>query len=232
MRTKAQTRTYNQTYRARHHDQLLAKQRAYYEVNKERIKSSAKARRVANPTKNADACRAYYRRTRDARLASEAERYRTDAEVRARKAAYNRAYRAANSDRLKQADRERWQRNRAAVAVRQRTYYEKNRDRKLAGMKAWSKAHPEVKLVHFHNRRARLVGNGGSHTAQEWREKCALFANLCAYCGEAKPLIREHKVPICRGGTNDITNIVPACKTCNSRKGRKTAAEYLKGMPK
>ena len=161
--------------------------------------------------------------------ANESERYRTDASLRAKKAARNRAYRAANLDRLRQAEKERWQRTREARAVTQRTYYENNRDRKLAGMKAWSRAHPEVKLIHFHNRRARLIGNGGSHTAQEWRDKCAMFANLCAYCGEAKPLVREHKVPLVRGGTNDITNIVPACRSCNSRKGRKTATEYLKG---
>ena len=35
----------------------------------------------------------------------------------------------------------------------------------------------------------------------------ALFANVCAYCGESRPLVRDHKVPLVRGGTNDITNI-------------------------
>lgn len=64
-------------------------------------------------------------------------------------------------------------------------------------------------------------------TVDEWLEKCALLGNICIYCGEAKPLTIDHKVPLCRGGRNDITNIVPACQSCNSKKGRRTTAEYL-----
>ena len=79
------------------------------------------------------------------------------------------------------------------------------------------------------NRRARKSGNGGSHTLQEWREKCALFANLCAYCGEPKPLQRDHRVPLTRGGTNDIDNIVPACASCNASKHTKTDREFIEG---
>lgn len=62
---------------------------------------------------------------------------------------------------------------------------------------------------------------------QEWREKCALLGNVCIYCGEAKPLTRDHDVPLTRGGTDDIANLLPACKSCNSRKGTRTAREYL-----
>jgi len=91
----------------------------------------------------------------------------------------------------------------------------------------WQRANPETVAAVRHRRRARKAANGGSYTAAEWREKVALFANLCAYCGEARPLQVEHKIPISRGGTNDITNIVPACGGCNQRKGRKTAAEFL-----
>ena len=54
-----------------------------------------------------------------------------------------------------------------------------------------------------------------------------LHYGCCAYCGESKPLTRDHKIPITRGGTDDITNIVPACMRCNSRKGTRTAREYL-----
>lgn len=83
----------------------------------------------------------------------------------------------------------------------------------------WVAANPERHAHNVATRRARKAGNGGSHTLQEWREKCELFANLCAYCGEARPLTRDHKIPLVRGGTDDISNIVPACRPCNSRKG-------------
>ena len=55
-------------------------------------------------------------------------------------------------------------------------------------------------------------------------------ANLCAYCGKALPLHRDHKIPLTRGGANDITNIVPACRSCNCRKGTRTSAEFLEAM--
>jgi len=67
----------------------------------------------------------------------------------------------------------------------------------------------------------------GEHTVQQWLEKIELHAGCCFYCGEQKPLTVDHDVPITRGGSNDITNILPACLSCNSKKGVRTAREYL-----
>ena len=36
---------------------------------------------------------------------------------------------------------------------------------------------------------------------------------------------RDHLIPISRGGTNEWTNVVTACSTCNARKGNHYAAE-------
>ena len=54
----------------------------------------------------------------------------------------------------------------------------------------------------------------------------------CQYCGRAngelkgrESLTRDHLVPISRGGTNDWTNVVTACSTCNARKGNRLAEE-------
>ena len=77
------------------------------------------------------------------------------------------------------------------------------------------------------NRRARIRAAGGSFSLSEWLEKVALFAGCCIYCGERKPLTVDHNVPISRGGTNDISNILPACFSCNHQKNRKTAREYI-----
>ena len=76
-------------------------------------------------------------------------------------------------------------------------------------------------------RRARLEGGGGSHTAAEWRVVLKEYGNRCAYCATAlaRP-IREHVVPLQRGGTDDITNIVPACNRCNTLKGSEVWQPY------
>lgn len=140
-------------------------------------------------------------------------------------------------------------------------HYLRNREKRRAQISAWSKAHngqrcdqenarrranrahyrdlerqyrkanPEPYRLLVARRRALRANAPGSHTLQEWREKCALFANLCAYCGRGDVLLaRDHKIPLTRGGSDDIANIVPACGSCNSRKGARTDREYLAAL--
>lgn len=52
-----------------------------------------------------------------------------------------------------------------------------------------------------------------------WKRKCAV--GVCYFCGEkTRPadLTMEHVVPLIRGGTSSRSNLVPACKHCNSAK--------------
>lgn len=52
--------------------------------------------------------------------------------------------------------------------------------------------------------------------------------NRCQYCGTEKArkeLTVDHIIPRSRGGRNTFTNIVAACKECNSKKGDKTPEE-------
>ena len=69
-------------------------------------------------------------------------------------------------------------------------------------------------------RRCRERVAGGSFTDAEWQAKLKEYAYTCAYCHRpTKRLTVDHVVPISRGGRNEISNIVPACRSCNSRKG-------------
>ncbi len=46
--------------------------------------------------------------------------------------------------------------------------------------------------------------------------------NMCLYCGNRFPevqLSRDHVVPLSKGGKDEWTNVVTACKRCNARKG-------------
>ena len=48
----------------------------------------------------------------------------------------------------------------------------------------------------------------------------------CRYCGESgKPLECDHVFPVSRGGSNDTSNLVTACRTCNRTKADKTLEE-------
>ncbi len=50
----------------------------------------------------------------------------------------------------------------------------------------------------------------------------------CMYCGDQFPsgfLSRDHIVPISRGGRDCWTNVITACKRCNSHKGNRLLSE-------
>src|SRR5690242_18355821 len=49
----------------------------------------------------------------------------------------------------------------------------------------------------------------------------------CWYCGCVLRSLWniEHQVPRARGGTDDLDNLVPACKDCNGTKSSKTVEE-------
>lgn len=57
-----------------------------------------------------------------------------------------------------------------------------------------------------------------------------LQRNKCAYCGQGLGTDGEldHYIPVELGGSNDITNRVWACQTCNRNKGRKMPEEFLR----
>ncbi|MBI4773584.1 MAG: HNH endonuclease [Deltaproteobacteria bacterium] len=55
--------------------------------------------------------------------------------------------------------------------------------------------------------------------SQWWKNKRA--RGVCYFCGERVPpaeLTMEHVVPLVRGGKSIKSNLVPACKSCNTKK--------------
>lgn len=58
----------------------------------------------------------------------------------------------------------------------------------------------------------------------------------CQYCGKSAPdvvLEIDHVIPVAHGGTNDIANLVTACRECNSGKGaRELTDEALANIQK
>lgn len=78
-------------------------------------------------------------------------------------------------------------------------------------------------------KRARYFGAKSEISAEDWTRWAEAFGRRCAYCGaQTKVPVLEHVVPLSRGGTDTIDNVVPSCMSCNRRKGRRTPFEWLK----
>lgn len=110
---------------------------------------------------------------------------------------------------------------------RARHWYWANQERARSRASTWAREHRDHKRAQNSRRRARERGDGERWSHDDWLRLVEAFDHRCAYCGASARLTVDHRVPLMRGGPNTIANILPACKSCNSRKGRRTEAEYL-----
>ena len=78
---------------------------------------------------------------------------------------------------------------------------------------------PTKRAVYRQNRRAR---ERGRITSADWLAVLERHGHPCAYCGTDGPLTMDHVIPLAKGGAHDPSNIVPACRRCNSRKDSQT----------
>lgn len=67
-------------------------------------------------------------------------------------------------------------------------------------------------------RRAKVKSLECSFTPEDWLNCLKHFNNHCAYCGKDKSLTRDHFIPLSNNGEYTINNVIPSCKSCNSKK--------------
>lgn len=74
-----------------------------------------------------------------------------------------------------------------------------------------------------------------SYTHDQWKQTCIFFEGKCAYCGRTmrsgERLTKDHLVPVSDGGATIQSNIVPACGSCNSSKGKEEWRSWFMKQP-
>jgi 5-methylcytosine-specific restriction endonuclease McrA len=215
----------------------------YAKRNAELLRSKRRTARAANPEAARERVRKWranhprQRLVRVCACGSTIERLRS---LRCEPCAdeFHRAWNRAWAKRKRMADPERdriRQRERyARLAEQKREYARKWKASHLESVanshRAWERAHPEIVAAAKRRRRAMKRGAAGSFSAAEFKAVCERYGWTCAYCGTAltrQTVTADHAVPLSRGGSGWIDNIVPACRRCNSRKGTKPASEFV-----
>ena len=93
----------------------------------------------------------------------------------------------------------------------------------------YREANPERVKEIVNKRRTKRLNNGIYEVLK--KEIIRLYNSPCIYCGSIDSIEADHVIPISRGGTHSIGNLVPACQKCNRSKSDKYLVEWrLKAM--
>jgi hypothetical protein len=115
----------------------------------------------------------------------------------------------------------------------------KNKHAHREYMKEWDKENPN----YYHNYRQthpekikeyRINKSHKLHeiSSSEWLECKKYFGHCCAYCGKSEAKQREqnkedfHQEHVDDDGANDLSNCIPSCTNCNSRKWKFSLFEW------
>ena len=88
-------------------------------------------------------------------------------------------------------------------------------------------------------RYARLHGAPTNYTWELWMQKATFYGWKCVYCSteltiksrQKNTLTCDHFKALKNGGTHYLSNLFPACRSCNSRKGAKKGWEIKFRVP-
>jgi 5-methylcytosine-specific restriction endonuclease McrA len=243
---KDSMREYNKAYREANREQLNAYDRA--RPNKDERLEQRKAYRQANPEHVRELERASYWRNRENKLEQMKASYATHKparqaankewreENREHIKAQQKEYQIANKDRLAKQKKEYHLANRERLLAKQKEFYTINRKRLLEEKKEywaanrevlvekhrrWAQANPEYDRAKKQQRRAAKANAPlNDFTAFQWRSMQEHYNHRCVYCGKRAKgkLTQDHITPLKKGGSHTLSNIIPACRSCNSKK--------------
>ena len=104
--------------------------------------------------------------------------------------------------------------HREAIRLRDRAYSQTERGRQVK--RASTKTHKA------RQRQLRKSAKSLALTRQQWDKIIRLSLGRCYWCKRKMAVpTQDHVIPLSKGGLHEASNVVAACKVCNSKKGAK-----------
>lgn len=162
-------------------------------------------------------------------------------------------WRDENLERAKAAAKDRYRKRAAIVKEKARAWAEANPERRREIVSASAEKHREKKneknkaynrefrrlypqeareegRMRAAVRRTREIEAGVNITRGNWKAIIELFdTGMCLYCGtDGHKLTMDHWMPVSLGGKTEVGNLIPCCKSCNSRKSNMHPDEWMR----
>lgn len=146
---------------------------------------------------------------------------------------------AAHNARAKAA----YARDPSKTLARGKAWQEANPERALARQRAWVAANPEkakaqqdrhnakparIQYLRFaaKYRRALYRSAGVFISYDLWQRALDVHGRVCVYCDGEGEMSMDHIDPISKGGAHVMSNLIPACLTCNKVKRARTVEVF------
>lgn len=107
-------------------------------------------------------------------------------------------------------------------------YQADNKEKRRETVRRWVERNPDAVSTAWRNYRARKYNAPGTHTKKDIDDLFAKQKGRCWWCTKRIKSSPEadHRIPLARGGSNGIENIVISCGPCNRRKWMKMPSEF------
>ena len=233
---RARQRANHLRYRQRHLETIRARERerarAYRETRREELAAKARAYNATHREQKKQHDKAYRARERE-RIRDREKAYRATEAGRA----VNQRSRQKRAEQIRQWRKNYRRTHTAAIRARIKRNYEANREKRVAYTRAWQAAYPERvkanRLKHearykTERRMREKASTRWDFSLAQWQEIKEASQHCCVYCERPhQRLTMDHLTPLLHGGEHSLWNILPACKSCNSKKGRGTVLQAV-----
>lgn len=135
-------------------------------------------------------------------------------------------YYSENRAKLLNQKKQNYRADKPKYLEKSRQYRKSNPDKVKASMATWINNNPDA--IKRNNKKRKAVTRGASAKYISVKEIQKLSTAPCFYCGSTEDIQIDHVVPIARGGTHSIGNLISACKNCNSSKNKWFLTEWKK----